>query len=61
MSGTLDQGLKEQALSCGVEIQFNRKMDEHEVDLVANGPVSDKRSLRWPEASPSGHRVRRLT
>lgn len=22
MSGTLDQGLKEQALSCGVEIQF---------------------------------------
>ena len=41
MSGTLDQGLKEQALSCGVEIQFDRKMDEHDVDLVATGPVSD--------------------
>jgi flavin-dependent dehydrogenase len=39
MSGTLDHGLKEQALSCGVRIQFNRQMNERDVDIIATGPV----------------------
>ncbi|MHC1599488.1 MAG: NAD(P)/FAD-dependent oxidoreductase [Candidatus Methanospirareceae archaeon] len=39
MGGTLDQGLKEQALSHGVRIQFNRQMNERDVDIIATGPV----------------------
>jgi flavin-dependent dehydrogenase len=40
--GTLDQGLKEQALALGVEIQFNSPVAEDEVDIVASGPVPHK-------------------
>lgn len=36
--GTLDQGLKKQALDLGVDIQFNTRVAEDEVDIVASGP-----------------------
>src|SRR3989338_7978681 len=32
---TLDQSLKEQALSCGARINFNRKLPENEADITA--------------------------
>jgi len=41
-SGTLDHGLKEQALSAGVEIRFNQQINERDADIVATGPVSGK-------------------
>jgi len=34
----LDQCLKNQALDAGVNIQFNRHLEEKEVDIVATGP-----------------------
>jgi flavin-dependent dehydrogenase len=34
----LDQYLKNQALDAGVHIQFNRRVEEREVDIVATGP-----------------------
>ncbi len=34
----LDQCLKNQALDAGVNIQFNRSVEEKEVDIVATGP-----------------------
>jgi flavin-dependent dehydrogenase len=39
---TLDQGLKEQALTLGVDIEFNTPVEEEEVDIVASGPVPRK-------------------
>ncbi len=39
---SLDCGLKEQALKCGVEINFNSKARETEVDIVATGPKPGK-------------------
>jgi flavin-dependent dehydrogenase len=41
-SGTLDQGLKEQALGLGVDIKFNSPVAEDEVDIVASGPLPHK-------------------
>ena len=34
----LDQYLKNQALDLGVDIQFNNRVDEKEVDIIATGP-----------------------
>ncbi|MBE7469902.1 MAG: hypothetical protein DPW11_02620 [bacterium] len=39
LPGTLDQGLKEQALELGIDIRFNTRVHEDEVDIVASGPV----------------------
>ena len=36
---TLDQSLKEQALSCGARINFSRKLPENEADITATGPL----------------------
>lgn len=36
--GTLDVGLKEQALAAGVDIQFNTRKTPDDVDIVATGP-----------------------
>jgi flavin-dependent dehydrogenase len=38
-SGTLDQGLKEQALVSGVKIHFNETIPEAQADIVATGPL----------------------
>jgi flavin-dependent dehydrogenase len=38
--GTLDCGLKQQALEVGVQIMFNTSVSEAEVDMVAVGPTS---------------------
>ena len=40
--GTLDQGLKAQALNWGVDIRFNTPVEEDEVDIVASGPIPRK-------------------
>lgn len=40
--GTLDQSLKEQALSCGVKINFSKKIPESEADIIATGPLGRK-------------------
>lgn len=45
MSGTLDYRLKEQALSCGVRIRFNRQMNERDVDIIATGPVHGRTAM----------------
>jgi flavin-dependent dehydrogenase len=38
MPGTLDSGLKEQALAAGAEIIFNHRAEPSEVDIVGSGP-----------------------
>jgi len=40
--GTLDQSLKEQALSCGVRINFSKKIPESSADIIATGPLGRK-------------------
>ncbi|MFZ2455913.1 MAG: NAD(P)-binding protein [Candidatus Altiarchaeia archaeon] len=37
--GTLDQGLKEQALAAGVRLHFNEAIPETDADIVATGPL----------------------
>lgn len=39
---TLDQALKEQAVSLGVKINFNKKLQENEADIIATGPIGKK-------------------
>lgn len=39
--GTLDQGLKEQALKNGVKIFYDHSVKPNEVDIVATGPFSN--------------------
>jgi len=39
MPGSLDHGLKEQALAAGAEIVFNRSISRTEADIVATGPL----------------------
>jgi flavin-dependent dehydrogenase len=39
MAGSLDQGLKEQALAAGVDIFFNQPLAPAEADIVASGPL----------------------
>lgn len=43
MAGSLDQGLKEQALACGVKILFNTPLDRSDADIVATGPMNRHR------------------
>ena len=38
VEGSIDNGLKEEAESSGVEIEFNSKADVKDVDIVASGP-----------------------
>lgn len=38
--GSLDYGLKEQALDMGVEINFNMTFPEERADIIATGPVA---------------------
>ncbi|MCI0396012.1 MAG: NAD(P)/FAD-dependent oxidoreductase [Chloroflexi bacterium] len=38
--GSLDQGLKAQALAAGVNIHFKQTLPEEEADIVATGPIS---------------------
>lgn len=40
LPGSLDQGLKEQALEAGVQIHFNQTFPLEEADVVATGPIS---------------------
>ncbi len=40
MAGSLDQGLKAQALSAGVAIHFKETIPLEEADIVATGPIS---------------------
>jgi flavin-dependent dehydrogenase len=40
LSGSLDQGLKAQALAAGVNIYFGQTLPEYEADIVATGPIS---------------------
>jgi flavin-dependent dehydrogenase len=40
MAGSLDQGLKEQALAAGVVIHFKETIPLEEADIVATGPIS---------------------
>jgi flavin-dependent dehydrogenase len=40
MAGSLDQGLKEQALAAGVQIHFSETVPEETADIVATGPIS---------------------
>lgn len=39
MAGSLDHGLKEQALAAGVAIFFEQSLAKHAVDIVATGPL----------------------
>jgi len=39
MAGSLDHGLKEQALAAGAAIFFERSLAGHEADIVATGPL----------------------
>lgn len=38
IGGSLDQGLKQQALDAGCKIFFNKVIEESDADIVANGP-----------------------
>ena len=38
MSGSLDQGLKQQALDAGVKIYFGKNLAKTEADIIATGP-----------------------
>lgn len=40
VKGSLDQGLKEQALHSGVDIHFRQTIPAEEADIVATGPIS---------------------
>jgi flavin-dependent dehydrogenase len=40
MPGSLDQGLKAQALEAGVQIHFGQTIPAEETDIVATGPIS---------------------
>jgi flavin-dependent dehydrogenase len=40
--GTLDYGLKEQALQSGVDIHFEKTLPPNEADIVATGPILGK-------------------
>ncbi len=40
LNGSLDQGLKRQAIDAGVNIRFNETRPPEEVDIVATGPIS---------------------
>ena len=40
LPGSLDQGLKAQALAAGVQIHFNQAISDEEADIVATGPRS---------------------
>ena len=40
INGSLDKGLKHQALDAGVNIRFGETMPPEEVDIVATGPIS---------------------
>lgn len=42
LPGSLDQGLKKQALEAGVRIYFGETIPEEEVRIVATGPIMDK-------------------
>ncbi|HIJ89379.1 MAG: NAD(P)-binding protein [Desulfobulbaceae bacterium] len=39
MPGSLDQGLKEQALAAGADILFNQPLSPPEADIIATGPL----------------------
>lgn len=39
--GSLDQGLKEQALAWGVEINYGQRLDPEQADIVATGPLAN--------------------
>ncbi|MBM4241891.1 MAG: NAD(P)/FAD-dependent oxidoreductase [Euryarchaeota archaeon] len=38
VDGSLDQGLKEQALNLGIDIHFGETIPENQVDIIATGP-----------------------
>lgn len=40
VQGSLDQGLKQQALQAGVDIHFRQTIPVEEADIVATGPIS---------------------
>lgn len=40
--GSLDYGLKEQAMKLGVKINFNSTIPKKEADIIATGPISNK-------------------
>jgi flavin-dependent dehydrogenase len=40
VEGSLDQGLKQQALQAGVDIHFKQTIPVEEADIVATGPIS---------------------
>lgn len=43
MSGSLDHGIKEQALDLGVNIEFGVNIPEEEADIVATGPITGEK------------------
>lgn len=40
--GSLDYGLKEQAIKLGVKMHFNSTIPKEEADIIATGPMGDK-------------------
>ncbi|MBI2141263.1 NAD(P)/FAD-dependent oxidoreductase [Candidatus Woesearchaeota archaeon] len=42
MAGSLDQGLKEQAIEAGVRIKFNSSLPAGQADIVATGPIMNQ-------------------
>jgi flavin-dependent dehydrogenase len=42
LPGSLDQGLKAQALEAGVQIHFNQAISLQEADIAATGPISNE-------------------
>jgi len=42
MPGSLDDGLKQQALKAGVQIHFNHSIPPNEADIIATGPETRK-------------------
>ena len=42
IDGSLDQGLKKQALDSGVNIHFNSKVKKEDMDIISTGPAGKK-------------------
>ena len=42
VEGSIDQGLKKQAIGMGVKIEFNSSKSEKDVDIVATGPKRER-------------------
>jgi len=44
VENSLDQGLKKQALDCGVNIHYNSNVKKEDMDIISIGPIEDKPS-----------------